>query len=118
MARTGEYISNLSGEAEYKSFRPTPLPIEINIDTEMLSLLTEATKALATLDTLSSYIPNMELFVSMLYFNGFDEKHKTKDILIENLCWNDTPITELDKNRFVLGKFTENIRLKASEKTV
>ncbi len=31
----------------------------------MLSLLTGATKALATLDTLSSYIPNMELFVSM-----------------------------------------------------
>ena len=54
----------------------------------------------------------------MLYFNGFDEKHKTKDILIENLCWNDTPITELDKNRFVLGEFTENIRLKASEKAV
>ena len=65
MARAGEYISNLSGEAEYKSFRPTPLPVEINIDTEMLSLLTDATKSLATLDTLSSYIPNMELFVSM-----------------------------------------------------
>lgn len=65
MSRSGEYISNLSGEAEYKSFRPTPLPIEINIDTEMLSLLTDATKSLATLDTLSSYIPNMELFVSM-----------------------------------------------------
>lgn len=65
MARAGEYISNLSGEAAYKSFRPTPLPIEINIDTEMLSLLTDATKSLATLDTLSSYIPNMELFVSM-----------------------------------------------------
>ena len=31
----------------------------------MLSLLTDATKSLATLDTLSSYIPNMELFVSM-----------------------------------------------------
>lgn len=65
MSRAGEYISNLSGEAEYKSFRPTPLPVEINIDTEMLSLLTDATKSLATLDTLSSYIPNMELFVSM-----------------------------------------------------
>lgn len=65
MQKAGEYITNLSGEAEYKSFRPAPLPVEINMDAEMISLLTEATKALATLDTLSSYIPNMNLFVSM-----------------------------------------------------
>lgn len=65
MNRAGEYITNLSGEAKYKSFRPTPLPVEINMDAEMISLLTDATKALATLDTLSSYIPNMNLFVSM-----------------------------------------------------
>lgn len=65
MQRAGEYITNLSGEAKYKSFRPAPLPIEINIDAEMITLLTDATKALATLDALSSYIPNMNLFVSM-----------------------------------------------------
>ncbi len=65
MQKAGEYIANLSGEAEYKSFRPTPLPIDINMDAEMISLLTDATKALATLDTLSRYIPNMNLFVSM-----------------------------------------------------
>jgi len=65
MNRAGEYITNLSGETQYKSFRPAPLPTEINMDTEMISLLTDATKALAILDTLSSYIPNMNLFVSM-----------------------------------------------------
>ena len=65
MKRSGEYISNLSGEAMYKSFRPAPLPPAIDMDNEMVSLLTSATKALATLDTLSSYIPNMNLFVSM-----------------------------------------------------
>lgn len=65
MQRAGEYINNLSGEAMYKSFRPSPLPPEIDMDTEMISLLTSATKALATLETLSSYIPNMNLFVSM-----------------------------------------------------
>lgn len=65
MRRSGEYISNLSGEAMYKSFRPAPLPPVIDMDNEMVSLLTGATKALATLDTLSSYIPNMNLFVSM-----------------------------------------------------
>lgn len=65
MRRSGEYISNLSGEAMYKSFRPAPLPPVIDMDNEMVSLLTGATKALAMLDTLSSCIPNMNLFVSM-----------------------------------------------------
>lgn len=65
MQRAGEYITNLSGEAEYRSFRPASLPIEINMDTEMVSLLTDATKALAILDTMSCCIPNMNLFVSM-----------------------------------------------------
>lgn len=65
MRKAGEYVSNLSGEIEYKSFRPAPLPVAIEIDEEMISLLTAATKALATLDTLSSYIPNMNMFVSM-----------------------------------------------------
>ncbi len=65
MQRSGEYISNLTGEAMYKSFRPAPLPPVLNMDDEMITQLTSATKALATLDTLSSYIPNMNLFVSM-----------------------------------------------------
>lgn len=65
MAKSGVFISNLSGEARYKSFRPTLLPPEIEMDAEMISALTGATKAIARLDTLSSYIPNMNLFVSM-----------------------------------------------------
>lgn len=65
MAKAGIFISNLSGKAEYKSFRPAALPPEIEMDSEMIALLTGATKAIATLDTLSSYIPNMSLFVSM-----------------------------------------------------
>ena len=65
MSRAGEYISNLSGEAAYQSFRPSPLPPEIEMDAEMISLLTAATKSLATLSTMSTYIPNMNLFVFM-----------------------------------------------------
>lgn len=65
MSIAGTYITNLSGDASYKSFRPSPLPPQLNIDEDMLSLLTGATKALATLDTLVTYIPNMNLFVSM-----------------------------------------------------
>ena len=65
MGRSGQYITNLNGEAAYKSFRPAPLPPEINIDQEMAAALADAARALATLDTLSAYIPNMNLFVSM-----------------------------------------------------
>ena len=65
MQRAGEYIDNLSGDAVYRSFRPAPLPPHIEMDSETVSLLTDASKALAMLDTMSSYIPNMSLFVSM-----------------------------------------------------
>lgn len=65
MKRSGEYVSNLSGEAAYKSFRPSQLPPEIEMDAEMIELLTSATKSLSALDTMSTYIPNMNLFVSM-----------------------------------------------------
>ena len=65
MQRAGEYIDNLSGDAAYRSFRPAPLPPHIEMDSETVSLLTDASKALAMLDTMSSYVPNMSLFVSM-----------------------------------------------------
>ena len=65
MSKAGTQISNLYGDAAYKSFRPSPLPPKLNIDDEMLSCLTGATKTLATLDALATHIPNMNLFISM-----------------------------------------------------
>ncbi|CAK7064068.1 MAG: putative protein [Enterocloster aldenensis] len=65
MGRAGEYVKNLSGEAEYKSFCPAPLPPLLEMDADMIAALIGATKALATLDTLSANIPNMSLFISM-----------------------------------------------------
>ncbi|MBE6740994.1 MAG: Fic family protein [Ruminococcaceae bacterium] len=65
--RAGKFISNLSGEAEYESFCPNPLPPvpAIDTDSEMEKLLIEANKKVALLEGLSSRIPNMELFISM-----------------------------------------------------
>ena len=65
--RAGKLISNLSGEAEYKSFCPNPLPPvpTIEIDSETEKLLIEANKKVALLEGLSSRIPNIELFISM-----------------------------------------------------
>lgn len=50
-----------------------------------------------------------------IFCKGYDKKHKTKDIVIDNLCWNDRLITELDDNILVPGEFTETIRLVATD---
>lgn len=65
--RAGCFITNLSGEMAYQSFRPNPLPPEppIEMGNEMIAKLVDANRKLATLDGLSSRIPNMDLFVSM-----------------------------------------------------
>ena len=65
MGRAGEYVRNLSGEMAYDSFRPAPLPPVLDMDDELIADLVSATRSLATLDTLSSHIPNMDLFISM-----------------------------------------------------
>lgn len=67
MNRAGEYINNLSKEMAYKSFKPSFLPPEPNIEItpEINKKLIEAYAALAKLDSLSKYIPNKDLFVSM-----------------------------------------------------
>ena len=65
--RAGTLVSNLSGEMAYESFRPAPLPPNppIEVSGELLSKLIDANKKIATLEGLSSRIPNMGLFVSM-----------------------------------------------------
>lgn len=65
--RAGCFISNLSGEMAYKSFKPSPLPPTppVEIDTDMLQKLIDANKSIALLEGISSRIPNMDLFVSM-----------------------------------------------------
>lgn len=65
--RAGCFITNLSGEMAYQSFRPNPLPPEppIEMSNEMIAKLVDANRKLATLDGLSSRIPNIDLFVSM-----------------------------------------------------
>lgn len=65
--RAGTFISNLSGDMAYQSFCPSPLPPNppIELTSELVTKLIDANKKLATLDGLSSRIPNMDLFVSM-----------------------------------------------------
>ena len=67
MNRAGVFISNLSGEMSYQSFRPAPLPPNppISLSNELVSKLIDANKKLSMLEGLSSRIPNIDLFVSM-----------------------------------------------------
>ena len=67
MNRAGAFISNLSGEMSYQSFRPAPLPPNppISLSNELVSKLIDANKKLSMLEGLSSRISNIDLFVSM-----------------------------------------------------
>ncbi len=67
MGRSGELITNLSGEAAYQSFKPSPLPPnpELNIGSDIVKKLVDANRDLVRLDTAAKLIPNVELFISM-----------------------------------------------------
>lgn len=65
--RAGYYRTNMSGEAEYKSFMPSSLPPEppIEMSEDMVKILVKANRQIAILESISSRIPNVSLFVSM-----------------------------------------------------
>ena len=67
MKRAGEFVSNLSGKAEYKSFKPAPLPPnpELKIGSDLVKKLVDANRNLMKLDTMSKYIPDVELYILM-----------------------------------------------------
>lgn len=67
MKRQGEFVNNLSGELSYQSFKPSDLPPNpnIEIDDELLGLISEASRILGKLDQKSDEIPNKELYLSM-----------------------------------------------------
>jgi Fic family protein len=62
--RAGSYVSQIGG---YKAFVPEPLPPvpPIQLDDEMLHLLSQADRELGRLDGASEILPNADLFVAM-----------------------------------------------------
>jgi len=62
--RSGKFITQLSG---YKTFIPNPLPPypPIKFDDQLQFLLSEADRALARLDGVSSVLPNPDHFIAM-----------------------------------------------------
>ena len=64
MGRAGRYVAQPEG---YRAFIPKPLPPDppLDVDPEMLGLLSEADIALGRLDGTADVLPNPDLFVAM-----------------------------------------------------
>lgn len=64
---TGRYESSIAGGETVRAFVPAPLPPspELALDGELQVLLERATLALGRLDSLSTLLPDTELFLSM-----------------------------------------------------
>ena len=67
MNRAGSYKKNLSGEMSYKSFVPAILPPipAIELNNELIEILLKANKQITLLESISTHIPNIDLFISM-----------------------------------------------------
>ena len=65
--RSGKYRTNLSGEAEYRSFVPSSLPPDppLFFDEELIALTADANQKLGVLEGKASRIPNIRLFTAM-----------------------------------------------------
>lgn len=65
--RAGKLKTNLSGDTAYKSFSPNPLPPNppVVLSDEHIAVLVKANTKLATLESIATRIPNVELFISM-----------------------------------------------------
>ena len=61
----GRLVKNLSGELAYYSFKPSPLPPELEYDKELTAKLIEANNRVAALEALACRIPDISLFISM-----------------------------------------------------
>lgn len=63
--RSGKYITQLKGSAEYKAFISNPLPFEIKIDSSLQNLLSRADLALGRLDGIAEILPDVDFFILM-----------------------------------------------------
>lgn len=65
--RSGHYKTNLSGEAAYQSFAPSPLPPvpPVKLDSQTVDLLVRANRQLALLEGIGARIPSINLFITM-----------------------------------------------------
>ncbi|VWL84882.1 Fic family protein [Oceanivirga miroungae] len=82
--RAGEYISNLSGKLEYKSYRPAKLPIEIEYDNELEDLIKKAYEKLEKLNELEiDIVLEGQIIKKEVFFSTKIESEKTNDDIFD-----------------------------------
>ncbi len=97
MSKAGHFIKQPSG---YTAFIPAPLPpkLPINLSSEVSRLLSQADRALARLDGVTSILPNPDLFVAMyvrqeaVLSSQIEGAHTTlEDVLLFEAADRETP---------------------------
>lgn len=63
--RTGNFVNQPNGDFQYKAFIPNGLPIDINVDLKLQSLLSRADLALERLDGVADTLPDVDFFILM-----------------------------------------------------
>lgn len=63
--RSGKYVKQLSGEAQYKSFIPSELPFKLTLNDSLQDLLSKADLALGRLDGIGELLPDVDFFILM-----------------------------------------------------
>ena len=63
--RSGKYVKQLSGEAQYKSFIPNELPFKLTLNDSLQDLLSKANLALGRLDGIGELLPDVDFFILM-----------------------------------------------------
>lgn len=79
--RAGSFITNLSGEMAYQSFRPAPLPPvpDIELNENLVAKLVDANRKIAVLEGLACRIPNMGLLFPCMSGKKHCYLHKSKE---------------------------------------
>lgn len=63
--RTGNLRTQLKDDSRYKAFVPNELPLMVNMDQSLQSLLSKADLALGRLDGVADILPNVDFFILM-----------------------------------------------------
>lgn len=82
MGRAGEYISNLSGEMAYRSFRPASLPSVLNMDEELIGELSALhDRSMAVIDDMGRVAKTAKVLFFYLEQNPIIDIGKTAEAL-------------------------------------
>lgn len=63
--RSGKYLTQLTGDLQYKAFVPNSLPFELNKNSELDASLSEANLALGRLDGVAEIVPDVDFLTLM-----------------------------------------------------